>query len=121
MADKYKDQVEFLLVYIREAHPIDGWQVRSNERDGVLLPTATSFDQKQEHANLCVIKLDIDFTTLVDNMDNQVELDYAGWPDRLYLVGKDGRIAFKGPMGPQGFQPPLLEAAIEKELADSGS
>ncbi len=117
MADKYKDQVEFLLIYIREAHPVDGWQVGANERDGVLLPTATSFDQKQEHATLCVVKLDIDFTTLVDNMDNQVELDYAGWPDRLYLVGKDGTITFKGPMGPQGFQPPLLEEAIKKELA----
>ncbi len=117
MANKYKDQVEFLLIYIREAHPVDGWQVDSNERDGVLLPTATSFDQKQEHATMCVLKLDIDFTTLVDGMDNQVELDYAGWPDRLYLVGKDGTIAFKGPMGPRGFQPPLLEEAIEKELA----
>ncbi len=39
----------------------------------------------------------------------------------VFIVGKDGRIAFKGPRGPQGFQPPLLEAAIEKELADSGS
>jgi hypothetical protein len=49
-------------------------------------------------------------------MDAQVELNYMGWPDRLYLIGKDGRIAWKGDPGPQGFKPPLLESAIEKEI-----
>jgi len=45
-----------------------------------------------------VRNLGITFATVVDNMDNQVELNY-GWPDRLYLVGMDGRIAFKGGPG----------------------
>jgi len=45
-----------------------------------------------------------------------VELDYAGWPDRLYLIGKNGRIAFKGGPGPKGFLPAELEAAIKAEL-----
>ena len=117
MYDKYKDKVGFLLVYIREAHPTDGWQVPINEKQGVLLPTATSLEQKEEHATACVRKLNIQFDTVVDEMDNQVELNYAGWPDRLYLVGKDGRIAWKGPPGPAGFRPPLLEKAIQEELA----
>ena len=52
----------------------------------------------------------------VDGMDNKVQLAHAGWPDRRYMIGRDGRIAFKGPCGPAGFRPPLLEAAIEKEL-----
>jgi hypothetical protein len=50
-------------------------------------------------------------------MDAQVELNYTGWPDRFYLVGKNGRIAWKGDPGPKGFNPPMLEAAIQKELA----
>lgn len=117
MAEKYKDQVEFILVYIREAHPTDGWQVPINEREGVLLPKAQTQQQKDEHATMCVLKLDIRFPTVVDQMDNHVELNYAGWPDRLYLVGKDGRIAWKGAPGPQGFVPAQLEAAIHAELA----
>ena len=24
-------------------------------------------------------------------MNNEVELAYQGWPDRLYLIGKDGK------------------------------
>ena len=116
MYEKYKGEVEFLLVYIREAHATDGWQLPVNERDGVLLPIAKSIEQKEEHATACVRKLDIRFTTLVDNMDNKVELDYSGWPDRLYLVGKDGRVAWKAGPGPQGFRPPKLEGAIRKAL-----
>ena len=117
MAEKYKGKVEFLLVYIREAHPRDGRQVAANVRDGIEIEAAKEFGQKEEYASSCVRNLGIGFTTLVDNMDAKVELDYMGWPDRLYLVGRGGRIAWKGDPGPQGFKPPQLEAAIEKELA----
>ena len=116
MYEKYNGRVKFLLVYIREAHATDGWQVPANKRDGVLLESAKSQDQKEDHATQCVRKLNIKFPALVDNMDNQVEQDYTAWPDRLYVVGKDGRIAWKGAPGPGGFRPPELEAAIQKEL-----
>jgi Iodothyronine deiodinase len=117
MAEKYKGDVEFLLVYIREAHPVDGWKAPANERDGIRLTAAKDFGEKEEYASACVRNLGINFATVVDNMDAQVELNYAGWPDRLYLVGRDGRIAWKGTPGPKGFKPPELEAAIQKELA----
>ena len=40
-----------------------------------------------------------------------------GWPDRLYLVGRDGRIAFQGGEGPFGFKPEELERAIERRVS----
>lgn len=119
MAERYRGQVEFILVYVQEAHPTDGWQLPQNERTGALLPTAQSLDQKTEHATICVRKLDITFTTVVDGMDNAVENAYAGWPDRLYLIDKDGRIAWKGRPGPEGFRPLDLEQAIERELTQA--
>ncbi len=54
---------------------------------------------------------------LVDNMDDLVSEAYDAWPDRLYLVGKDGRIAYHGGRGPFGFDPDELEEAIRDELA----
>ncbi len=117
MAERYKDEVEFSLVYIREAHPTDGWRVRINEREKILLPTAKDIEEKEDHASMCVLRLDIKFTTLIDNMDNAVEKNYSAWPDRLYLVGKDGRIAWKGRPGPGGFRPGELEAAVKAELS----
>ena len=55
----------------------------------------------------------------VDRLDNAVASTYGGWPDRLYLIGRDARIAFQGGEGPFGFKPDELEAAIERELATS--
>ena len=120
MHERFKADVEFLLIYIREAHPTDGWQVKRNVDEGVLLETPKSAEQKEEHATACVRKLGIGFTTLIDGMDNKTEKHYAGWPDRLYLVGKDGRVAFKGRPGPAGFKPNELEAAIREALDGPG-
>ena len=116
MYEKYRDDVEFLLVYVREAHPTDGWQLPVNEKEGVLLPAAKTIGQKEEHLSACVRKLDIRFPAVVDGMDNKVELDYCGWPTRQYLIGKDGRIVYKGGPGPMGLKPPELEQAIQKML-----
>jgi type I thyroxine 5'-deiodinase len=116
MAERYEGRVEFLLVYIREAHPVDGRQVARNVREGVLLPTATTEEEKDQHAGLCALKLDIGFTTVVDGLDNAAELAYTAWPDRLYLVGRDGRIAWKSRPGPAGFRPDQLQVEIERML-----
>jgi type I thyroxine 5'-deiodinase len=49
-------------------------------------------------------------------LDDTVNKAYSGWPDRLYLVGKDGQVAYKGGPGPSGFKPLELELAIQKAL-----
>jgi hypothetical protein len=117
MSKQYADRVQFLFVYIREAHPVDGWRSSKNDADGVVLPIARTGEQKTDHAQVCVRALDIDFPTLVDDMGNTTEIAYTAWPDRLYLVNREGRIAWKGGIGPIGLVPAELDAAIRKELA----
>jgi len=119
MAKRYESQVAFLLVYIREAHPTDGRQAPQNVRDRALLPTARTQSEKDEHADVCVRTLGIRFPTLVDRMDNRVEIAYGGWPDRLYLIGVDGRVVYKSTPGPAGFIPSQLDAAIKTILRTS--
>ncbi len=116
MYETYKDHVAFLLVYIREAHAVDGWRTPRNDREGVMIETAKSMEQKEEHATTCVRKLDVKFPAVIDGLDYNVESDYTAWPDRLYLIARDGRIAFKGRPGPRGFRPEELEQAILKEI-----
>jgi hypothetical protein len=67
-------------------------------------------------AGECLKELKIEIPCLVDDMNNTAQKAYAGWPDRLYLVGKDGKIAFQGEQGPKGFKPADLETALKKEL-----
>jgi hypothetical protein len=101
---KHKENVEFFLVYIKEAHPTDGWQVPVNNKDGILFKQPKKLEERQEVATTCSAKLDIKFPVLVDGMDNKTNADYAAWPDRLYIIGKDGKVAYKGGPGPGGFR-----------------
>lgn len=51
--------------------------------------------------------------TYVDDIDDAVMNDYVAWPERLYLIGTDNRIAYAGKHGPYGFSPKELKAAID--------
>ena len=52
-------------------------------------------------------------------MENSTDLKYYALPDRLYLIGRDGRVAYRGGPGPFGFVAAELEYAIESYLAFS--
>ncbi len=74
-------------------------------------------EERDAVATTCMNKLELEpIPALVDGLDDAVNKAYAGWPDRLYLVGVDGKIAFHGGRGPFGFKPDELEAAIKKAL-----
>lgn len=118
MYKQHKDDVEFYIVYIREAHPTDGRQAGANVREKILVKQPTSFEERLGVAEQMCSSLEISIPTLIDGIDNKVGNAYAGMPDRLYLVGKDGKIAYKGDRGPRGFKPDELAAAIKKELAN---
>jgi len=49
-------------------------------------------------------------------MDNSTDWKYYALPDRLYLIGRDGRVAYRGGPGPFGFVALELEHAIEEYL-----
>ncbi len=103
-------------MYIQEAHPSDIWQMQSNIRDGVIFRDPRSNAERAGVAESCVRKLGIRFPALIDGVDNTVERLYTGWPDRLYLVGTDGRVAYKSAPGPFGFDPSGLEAALRSAV-----
>lgn len=76
-----------------------------------------TLDERRQVATRCDKALDLDpIPILIDDMKDTAELSYMGHPDRLYLVGKEGRIAFAGGRGPMGFSPSELEEAIRAEL-----
>jgi type I thyroxine 5'-deiodinase len=110
----YKDRVAFYVVYIQEAHPVDGWQLDSNVTDKVLFARTRTDAKRSEVANVCVVKLGIKFPALVDHPDDRVERAYTGWPDRLYVIDADGRVAYKSGAGPFGFKPQDVEATLKQ-------
>jgi hypothetical protein len=116
LSERYAEKVPFFIVYIKEAHPEDGWALSYNRRSGISLQDPQSTQERTEVAVSCALRMRTSIPVLIDGIDNEVAREYGGWPDRLYLIGKDGRIAFQGGPGPFGFRPALLAQAIRTEL-----
>ena len=106
----------FLVVYISEAHALDGASPNTS-RGAPLVEEPITFAERYAVAGKCMIGLSLSrLPAVVDGIDNKVNQAYQAGPDRMYLVGKDGKIAYAGGRGPRGFRPSELEQAIKKEL-----
>lgn len=116
MRERYAQHVAFFIVYIKEAHPEDGWALTYNRRSGIEVDDPQSKEERVEVAASCAVRMRTSIPVLIDELDNEVAGQYGGWPDRLYLIGKDGRVAFQGAAGPFGLRPEELGRAIEAEL-----
>jgi type I thyroxine 5'-deiodinase len=106
-------------VYISEAHPSDIWQLESNTRDKVVFASPKSQEERAVVAGQCVRKLAIKIPAVLDEFGNSTEAGYAAWPDRLYLIDRQGRVAFKSKPGPFGFKPEQLQSALSDLLKPS--
>ena len=114
--ERYKEHVEFFVIYVQEAHPTDGWQVESNVENNVLFRQHQSYEEREEVASTCSLDLRMSIPILVEEMDNGVDEAYGAAPERLYLIGADGRVAYHGGAGPHFFDLDEWEAAIEASV-----
>ena len=106
----------FLVVYITEAHPSDVWQMQSNIKDQVVFASPKNEEERAFVAGACVRKLGIKFPSVLDEFGNSTERAYTGWPDRLYIIGTDGRVRYKSAAGPFGFSTKDLETSLKNLL-----
>jgi len=118
IGQRYKDRATFLGVYVREAHPDDGWHMESNVMSGVKLRQPTNFEERTAVARTCAAKLKYSMPLLVDTMDDQVGNLYSGMPARAYVIDVDGKVTYQGARGPFGFRPGEMEQALIMTLMD---
>jgi thiol-disulfide isomerase/thioredoxin len=118
LARRYKDDALFLAIYVREAHPTDGWRMGSNDAAGVIVAQPRDYAERVAVANICNTKLKMSIPLLVDEIDDRVGHAYSGMPGRLYLIDCEGKIAYKSGRGPFGFKPGELEQALVMLLLD---
>jgi hypothetical protein len=109
---RYKDRATFVMIYIREAHPTDGWRMESNDRVEVALAQPRTYEERVGVAQTCAARLQLGFPMLVDTIDDTVGARYSGMPSRLYLIDGHGKIAYKSGRGPFGFKPAELEHSL---------
>jgi hypothetical protein len=131
--EQYSDRVEFIVVYVKEAHASDRWWLGrsrsqrlvnriTNQRARTDIREPVTLAQRRKVAASCQANLFEGVVPLyVDEMDNHVAQLYTSRPTRIYFIDRDGRVIYNPGIGPFGFNPDHLAPVIEGYLTDSGS
>lgn len=91
--------------------------MESNREEKVVFNQPRTFEERKELAKILVERLKYKMPLAVDSLDNAAEKAFAAWPERIYVIERGGRIAYKGGPGPFGFHPEEAEKAIRSLLA----
>lgn len=95
-------------MYVREAHPTDEWQMKSNLKDEVCYAQPKTLEQRVAIANDFIKRFNFPLPFGIDDMSNGADIAYAAWPERLYVIDESGHIAYRGGMGPFNYKPAEL-------------
>ena len=71
LAKQIGGQVQFLCVYVEEAHPTDGSQSPKNEAEGILFARPTNADERAEVAAAGMLRINFSFPMVLDTMNNE--------------------------------------------------
>ena len=88
----------------------------NNIKDNVVFATPKNEEERAAIAQTCVRKLGIRFPAVLDEFGNSTEKTYSAWPDRMYLIDRHGKVAYKSQAGPFGFQADELAATLQREV-----
>lgn len=80
----YGDRTQWLLMYVREAHP------------GVGLPAHKNHEQKLRQADFLQRDDHIEWPVIVDDLEGTTHHDYGMLPNSVFVIDVDGRVAFRG-------------------------
>ena len=115
---RFKDDAVFLGVYVREAHPTDGWKMDSNAKVGVSVAQPKTYAERKAVAEQCHSLLKYSIPLLVDEINDPTGNAYSGMPARLYVINRKGKVVFKSGRGPFGFKTGEMEQALLMTLLD---
>jgi len=112
LLSKYSRTVNFLVVYIAEAHAVDEWPVGDPLK--IMQPRSTL----ERAAIASKFKKDYNFLLpmLVDTVDNEFEKTYSAWPIRFYVI-QDYQVIFKAfpdEMNTYDSIPPKIDVLLEQ-------
>jgi thiol-disulfide isomerase/thioredoxin len=116
---RFKDDANFVMVYVREAHPTDGWVMESNVKAGVAFKQPTTLAERAEICEAFRKRLKPGMPVVVDGITDPVNTAYSGVPARCYVIDAKGKVAYKGGRGPFGFKPSEMEQALAMAILEA--
>jgi Iodothyronine deiodinase len=115
----YKDRADFLAVYIREAHPLDEWQMKPNLDQGVCYPQPHTLAQRVAIASDFTSRFKFPLPLGIDDMSDAANKAFAAWPERIYIIDEAGKIVYRGGLGPFNYHPEEARAWLASRFPAS--
>jgi len=82
--NKYKSTVNFVSIYIQEAHADDEWPIRTEKK--LKIQQHQNIEDRQAAGRLLTEEYGWNIPLLHDSMNNPFQCNYYGWPMRLVLI-----------------------------------
>lgn len=105
----YGADFQFLYIYIREAHPANGWE---HGKGSAVVDPITILERQKAADDMCTERT-FPFPVLIDRLTDDAAIAYAAWPARCYLIDTSGVVHYAGYVGPWGFKPTRATKLIE--------
>ncbi|XP_042881249.1 type II iodothyronine deiodinase-like isoform X2 [Penaeus japonicus] len=96
MTAEYSSVADFILIYISEAHPTDGWAIEGNVFQ---VANHKNMEEREAAARQMLEMEPQDCPVFLDKLDNEANKKFAALPERLYII-LSGTVIYKGGQGP---------------------
>jgi predicted CXXCH cytochrome family protein len=113
---EYKYKIEFVIVYIREAHPE---MLKDGNETGVV-GRPKDIDERIILATECVTRYKFTMPMVIDGMEGNVNSDYEAAPVRVTITDREGKVAYYAGRGPFDFRLSKVEQVLKKLTANDG-
>ncbi len=108
---KYKDEgVEFFVVYSKEPHAEERRYFKKYTQHA-------SYEHKLSYAKELVEQFGMKVPVLVDDLDEAVVQAYGRMPNMVFVIDKEGKIAYKSDWTEQ----PRIDLMLDELLAEQGA
>lgn len=99
--EEWHDRVHFVVVYTREAHPVEDpspyaegeWDLWINRLTGVRLSEPESYEARRARARFSHERLDLPIPFVVDGMDDAVWRLFGAAPSAAFVISPEGTVA----------------------------
>jgi len=108
-------ELDAIIVYVEEAHPIDGWQFNTPGQYQINQPRKFSERLNCAKHLATVLRQEHKFEPkiFVDGMNNEISSLFAAFPERLVLL-RDNTVEFIGGPGPESYSIQELRDFVTK-------
>ena len=90
----------------------------SNDRVGIKIAQPKTKEERTHVAAKYCAAAELAIPLVVDTIDDTTGDAYSAFPDRIYIIDKQGKVAYKGGRGPFGYKPQEMEQVLMMYLLD---